>query len=258
MAEEINFLKMLKMLMIISGIWRLPLKAKPLQRLYNNYSIIFQSYFYGFVVSMAVAVPIIWKYSMEMTVECCSVLIFCITIIFKTIMCQTDTVKNLLKYILKKQTELKNSIDNESKQIYIKHQNVTYFFIGLITFQTGVAAVCLLLTKYHSYWDMETNQSYPNITMYRKKPLPYVIWLPFNSDDHYVPAFILHSVAASIGVIFNAVTITFYLTVMIFIRCQLKILQLRIRTLDTTINKAELEVKNRLRSLIIDHQAIIE
>lgn len=244
--------------MILSGIWRLPLKTKSLQSFYDKYSVLFQLYFYAFVLSMAIAVGVVWKYSIDTVVECLSISILCSIVSMKTVVCQTESIKRLLRYILAKEDELKRSTDEESKRICIEHQNVAYFMAKLITGSTATVGTFLLMTKFLLYLDMERHQSYPNVTMYRKKPLPYITWLPFNSDDHYISAFSLHSIAAFIGTVFNSVTAIFYLTCMIFICCRLRILQHRIKTMGTSMHQPELVIKAVLNSLIVDHQTIIE
>ncbi|XP_049818550.1 putative odorant receptor 85d [Aethina tumida] len=244
--------------MILSGIWRLPLKTKSLQSFYDKYSILFQLYFYAFVLSMAIAVGVVWKYSIDTVVECLSISILCSIVSMKTVVCQTESIKRLLRYILAKEDELKRSTDEESKRICIEHQNVAYFMTKLITSSTATVGTFLLMTKFLLYWNMERHQTYPNVTMYRKKPLPYITWLPFNSDDHYISAFSLHSIAAFIGTVFNSVTAIFYLTCMIFICCRLRILQHRIKTMGTSMHQPELVIKTVLNSLIVDHQTIIE
>lgn len=255
MDEDINFLKMVKALMMLSGIWRLPLKKKSLQILYDKYSVIFQCYFYVFVLSMVIEIAIIWNYSMDMVVECLSILILCSIMTIKIALCQTGTIKELFRFILKKEDELKKSFDEEAKHIYVKFQNVTFFISKVVTIHTSTSVSFLFLTKYLLYLDMEKHQTFPNVTLF-KKPLPYMTWLPFNSDEHYVSAFTLHLIAGCIGGIYNCATTIFYLTSMIFICGQLKILQHRIKTLDTSMHKPEVEVATKLRSLITDHQTI--
>ncbi|XP_049820026.1 odorant receptor 85f-like [Aethina tumida] len=259
MMEQINCLKMLKRLMMISGIWRLPLETKSLQGLYDKYSIVFQCYFYLFVLSLGVATIIVWNISMDMVVENLGVLILCVIMIIKIGICQTDTIKSLLRHVFKKEEELKASDDEESKQIYIRYQNVAFVITRIIVIHTISVGVSLLLTKYLFYWNMEKNQSYPNVTLYRKKPLPYITWLPFDSDQHFITAFVLHSISAFMGVNYNSVTAIFFLSVMIFICGQLAILQHKIRILDTTLHNSNWKnVTNELRALIVDHKTIIE
>ncbi|XP_049819678.1 odorant receptor Or2 isoform X2 [Aethina tumida] len=257
MQKEINFLKLLKMFMMLSGIWRLPLKSKLFQSLYNNYSVCFQSYYYVFVVCMFIGVSIVWNYSVDVVLESLGILILSITVSFKIGVCQTETIKRLLRYILKKEDELKNSTDEESKRIYIEHQGMIFFITRVITVHTAIVGICHFLTKYLTYLELEKNQ-YPNVTMYRRKPLPYTMWLPFNSDEHYFGAFFLQSIAGFMGCTYTAVTVIFYLTGMIFICSQLSILQHKIKNLATSTHQSEVEVKKKLFTLIIDHQTIIE
>lgn len=245
--------------MMISGIWRLPLETKSLQGLYDKYSIVFQCYFYLFVLSLGAATIIVWNISMDMVVENLGVLILCVIMIIKIGICQTDTIKSLLRHVFKKEEELKASDDEESKQIYIRYQNVAFVITRIIVIHTISVGVSLLLTKYLFYWNMEKNQSYPNVTLYRKKPLPYITWLPFDSDQHFITAFVLHSISAFMGVNYNSVTAIFFLSVMIFICGQLAILQHKIRILDTTLHNSNWKnVTNELRALIVDHKTIIE
>lgn len=257
MYEEINLLKILKNLMIISGIWRLPLKTKFLQTLYDKYSILYQSYFYMYLVTLFIEAGIIWRYSMELMIECLNFLIFSLTVTVKAVVCQTESIKKLFRYILEIENKLKTSSDDELKEIYINYQKNTFFINTIITIYTVFAGIFLLLSKYILYLDMEKNQTYPDVEMF-KKPLPFVTWLPFNSDEHYYSAFILLMFACLIGISLNAVTAVFFLTCMNFICSQLKTLQHKIKILDTTMHKPKRDVTNNLRSLIIDHQTIIE
>ncbi|XP_074035207.1 odorant receptor 30a [Leptinotarsa decemlineata] len=268
---ESNHFKFIKYLMLFSGTWRLKLESgsRIRQVCYNVYSSCIQGYFCLFVVSLFMQLPVVWKESKAKTFENLSISIFCMIMLMKSIMSQSERITTLLKDMLEAERAIIATSNEVDKRIYydqVEYTNRINLSLTLYTY--GLVGIPLIMLNYISYLQFEKTHILTNTT--ESKPLPYVSWFPFDSDEYYFVAFGMDSVAAFMGSTYNCLVQLFFIAIMTFVIGRLRILQEHFRNFDEidefgeniggesgTDRNEDHDVLKNLKRLILEHMEII-
>ncbi|KAG5899389.1 hypothetical protein JTB14_036877 [Gonioctena quinquepunctata] len=250
--------------MMFSGTWRLKLETESelLQKCYNIYSFLVQSYFGCFVITLFMQLPEVWEDNKAKLFENLGVSIFCVIMIMKILMCQSKNIVLLLSEMMDAEQKILQSNVRDEK-IYrdqVDHTNKINLSVSLYT--CGLVGIPLVMLNYVSYLQFEKTHL-GNTTEH--KPLPYVSWFPFDPDEYHWVAFSMHSLDAFMGCTYNTLTQLFFITLMTFMTTRLKILQRHFRNFDVLedgteniINLNEDDVVRSLKTFIAEHTGIIE
>ncbi|KAJ8951399.1 hypothetical protein NQ314_007670 [Rhamnusium bicolor] len=255
-------------MMVLSGTWRIKLnsKSKFLQKTYNVYSVCIQSYFTLFVASLIIELAIVWNQNIGKVFENLGITIFCLVMLMKIRICQSDGIINLVQSLIKFEKSIIETDDKETKKIYNNHAIYTHRINKLVICITyGCVGAPLVIFHLINYIQVENMYKDDVNGTHEKAPLPYVSWFPFDPDKHYFIAFGLDTLAAFLGSTYNSVTQIFFFALMIYVIGRLKMLQLRFRNVHSyskniscNVNSDDKLIPETLRNFILEHNSIIE
>lgn len=255
--------------MLLGGTWRIKFDKSIqgiYQKIYDLFSFFLQLYFTVFVTCLFIELPIAWRSNMNQAMANIGMSTICLIIVLKMRILQRHDVVKLLKTFLEKEEDLQKTAIEEDNKIY--RDNASYmnkFNLCLMVYTHVCVGVPLLLFSYMANVQLEEIHKFDNITFDR--PLPYVTWFPFDPNQHYLTAYVFHVGACALGCTYNITTYSYFITLMSFVTTRLKILQNRFKkfdqyqiddTLEETATNDGKQLLTVLRSIIVDHQSIIE
>nr|XP_023021046.1 odorant receptor 30a-like [Leptinotarsa decemlineata] len=184
-------------------------------------------------------------------------------------MSQSERITTLLKDMLEAERAIIATSNEVDKRIYydqVEYTNRINLSLTLYTY--GLVGIPLIMLNYISYLQFEKTHILTNTT--ESKPLPYVSWFPFDSDEYYFVAFGMDSVAAFMGSTYNCLVQLFFIAIMTFVIGRLRILQEHFRNFDEidefgkniggesgTDRNEDHDVLRNLKRLILEHMEII-
>ncbi|XP_074035955.1 uncharacterized protein [Leptinotarsa decemlineata] len=258
---RMEHLLVVKFFMIISGTWRIPLNthSRTKQNLYNIFSATTQIYLCVFVLCLFIELPLIWNEDVNKVTENIGITILCIMIFIKNVICQQKKVRDIFVYILETEKGL-NDFESENLEVYRSNAVYTKNISIFLSVYSSMCGITLVLTKFYVYIQLKNAAARNHMNQtYIEPPLPYVVWRPVDEKKHYISAFFIDSISATIGCTFNTTTQLIFISVMTFLIGQLKILQNRFRNFGQALQEkmTTTELSGKLRLLIIHHKRII-
>ncbi|KAG5858387.1 hypothetical protein JTB14_014056 [Gonioctena quinquepunctata] len=254
-------LSVVKFVMVISGIWRLPLTSlsQTQQKLYGIYSVVIQSYMFGFVTCSIIGIFFVLNEEIDKVIENLSITITDIIIMIKLYICQKQKFRNLFAYVLHIEDQLTDmgSEDIEVYRLNAVHNKYMNLYLLIHSFICGLT---LISSKFLSYVHLKNTAVRENWNVTKiEPPLLFCIWRPIDEEKHHYYALILDFVAATISCTCNIVTQQIFISIMTFLIGQLRILQNRFRTFgkESSETKTTEEDSEALRLLILEHKQII-
>lgn len=252
MATEESHLKVIKIVMIITGLWTLE-KSHRLYMIYQCYSKTYRYIYYLNLASILMKIPISWG-NREDLIENLSFSITYTLILVALRYTSNDTIKDLLRQILEKEKIILNHSNKEVRDVYFhytRYNNKTnaYIFGSVFILMIGLYVVWIHL----AFKGIEDNLLFP-------------VYMPFNLLTPFWVGFSYSSVQLFIAGFFYIYTKMLFISLMIYAVALLKLLQHFLQKLISysigysKSNEVSMEEAKHtiIRSCIFEHKAIIK
>nr|QXE93208.1 odorant receptor 27 [Eucryptorrhynchus scrobiculatus] len=209
---------LLKVIMIISGTWRLPLgTSKFTENCYFLYSILAQvSIFLLWIGTLLNGLTAIKTYDFEKVFEGIGYAIIILLLLYKIFISQTQKIKDL---IVQCESEHEKTYQEEPEEVKILVEanvqvlNVILYFSFLIT----------LFAAFVLYWTgISIYLEYRNYNSTVEKPLTIPMWCPFDHNRYYGIAFFINFYMVVIGCNYSILVQILFFTLVTHAIIQLK------------------------------------
>nr|UTN00911.1 odorant receptor [Semanotus bifasciatus] len=231
MEKQVH-MKFARILMIITGIWPLSLSGYK-HKLYSGYFYLCFTYYVLFSATMAAMVFIHKGNFLEMASNL-NISIIYFTYIYKVLICKSAAIQKIIHEIGDREKLILQGRDESIKVIYNKHVKSAFismvFYIGAATCAISLYWIKPLVANFIEKRDSE------KFTVEHKRYLIYSSWLPFDSDEHYITAYLIQCVGGFYAYAFVIYSGAFYIGILEFIIGQIKILQYIFRNLNRYIH----------------------
>ncbi|KAJ8973944.1 hypothetical protein NQ317_002448 [Molorchus minor] len=252
-------MKFAKILMAILGIWPVKLSGYNL-KLYNAYFYTSFAYYIVYAISQAAMVFISDGNFVQVASNLGVTIVYVINI-YKILICRSQPIKKILLEIEIRETLILEGNDMKFKEIYQGHAKTAFksllFYISLGTVGVSLYFITPIVKNL-----VEDGQNLEN----NHKSLILSSWFPFDSDEHYLAAYLIQCVAGFYGYAYIVYVGAFFSCILRFIVGQIQILQHVFRNINHYIDKYSREnsVANRRSQVIFtklcirEHQYLID
>ncbi|XP_072383986.1 uncharacterized protein [Diabrotica undecimpunctata] len=226
MKITFSFYKFHKFLLIAAGKWHLRFENPCLNFLYSVYAI--SIYYFSFMMVQLILVSIyMYRSCPERIMELCCYYVQYTNVLIMGYLSKRPKMKQVLHYISDKEKE---EFTKDDVEIYKKYAKINRNVISIIFCLTMSAAIPWYIVVFKASFDEQVN---PNCPIGRG--LCFQLWYPFNL---YQSQYWLTKTADTLlfYIMFFALTYTRVITVlfMVYVLGQIKIVQNRIKSVDST------------------------
>nr|WJJ63339.1 odorant receptor 39 [Pachyrhinus yasumatsui] len=252
---QIHLLRHARNLMVIGGVWRQTIFKNPkIEKLYYAYAYFFQSFYITTCFLMFIEFfYFLGAEDVDQLTENIKMTISCSLAALKFLIFQNGYIPELIAQMIKEEMNILSSEDREIKSIYFGFINyINKSSIAILALSNGTAIFRVIATLIRGFITQRNNNAFP-------KPMIFLAHFPFNQDVHYETSLILQSFAIALACVYYCISQILYITILIFAKAQIKILQHYFRKFDyyVMINRPVLKESDVVKMLIKRHQFII-
>nr|QXE93269.1 odorant receptor 43 [Eucryptorrhynchus brandti] len=234
-----------KHLMVSCGVWRTPYFKNPIiQKLYFYCGFLVQIFYLTSCTGMLIEFFCLLKSSdTKKLTENIRTTASCVLVAVKICIFQTGRFTRLFKKVVKDERDVARSNDRDIRTMHFGFAKYIYRFMAAIIGLGNTPCIFVVI------WTivLATNPS-------AERPVVISTYYPFDESKHYVATLFLEMFCAIIATEYFCVCQVLYISIMVFVKMQLRILQHQIRNFDNqTFNDDLLMIKKFIRS----HQDII-
>ncbi|KAI7815190.1 Odorant receptor Or26 [Rhyzopertha dominica] len=236
-----------------------------LQKIYEFYGTILRIYFVLFVISQLVQLVIVSTKDVQEAFDNMGVSLLYTVDIVKIRIASSKVAQGLSDEVMETEKKILESGDERRKKLFYKYAKDAVSFnkfilgFGLITIIPFFAVPLIQLhTQPELYYPL--NSSIPP----ESKPLPFSSWFPFDKEEHYTTAFIMHIIVGTYGCFTVVGTDMFFMSLVRFVKVQMKLLQGKFKHFkEVAIANAKPEedeeeaIGRYIKECILEHQYII-
>ncbi|XP_050303722.1 uncharacterized protein LOC126741373 [Anthonomus grandis grandis] len=265
MTESSTLFKMVKFMLIISGLWPLELKnvSKFWQVIYKGYYIFAHAIYLTSPFAFGGALICDFGVKVSQALEDFSRMTFVILIIFKLNIIRSENMKEMINLVIYEEKNIIKSKDLMVKNIYQFHVSYCKKMVFCIVVFLYAAGLINMFNGFIELYKWEINTHFVNETINKPHIIPF--WFPFNKEKYYLLAIIYQIWHIYQTLAINGAIQALINSVMVFLRANLKILQYHIKNFDDTDSLhfkdkyvAELYAAWKLKQLIKRHQKLIK
>lgn len=158
-------------------------------------------------------------------------LMTCGMLVLKALVCMSSAAGKMIEAIRAREEEMLASQNEGIIKIYkyyVKYSRFVLLSFCFVAIITNISALCGPILEEHYMGNLE------------KKGLPLTVWMPFNSQKYYHAAYFIQCVDSTFGCYFMTGTDMFFMSLMIFGLCQLRILNFSMTNLEASENLAKI------------------
>ncbi|XP_076270448.1 odorant receptor 10-like isoform X1 [Rhynchophorus ferrugineus] len=259
MTDNEEFIKSLKILMIVSGFWKKPIKDfLAINKIYYVYFILSKLLMvvFCFELFFGLLQHIMKRSDSQIIISSTGVLITCVVITFKGYICIKRRLIENLDEVVKYESEISKTDDQEIKKAYMDKaqlSNIMCIVQALVQCCASVALFYLGITGDQAL--IEYNRIH-NTSI--DSPYWYQIWFPATKLDHLIIIYGLNGLFCIYASLSNIVAHSIIATLMIFAATQLQILNIKlkkfIKDVDDNLDHKTIELKRYVKQ----HQDLIK
>nr|QXE93194.1 odorant receptor 13 [Eucryptorrhynchus scrobiculatus] len=263
MAGEKRLFKLVRFMLIISGLWPLEIHnvSKYKQILYEIYYVVAHMIYLTSPFAFGGALISDYGTKEAQALEDFSRMLFVILIIFKLKIIRSTKMKNMINMVTSEEMNIIKSKDRIIRNIYQFHVNYCTKMVFCIIVFLYAAGLINMFNGFLELYKWDRAMQFTNETTTKPHIIPF--WFPFDEDKHYILAVTYQIVHIYQTLAINGAVQALINSVMVFLRANLKILQHRIRNFDKfdiedvhVTNRANYAEKN-LNEIVLRHQKLI-
>ncbi|XP_060517873.1 odorant receptor 45b-like isoform X2 [Cylas formicarius] len=249
-----------KIVMIVSGIWRLELPTESIfwKTFYRMYSAASKILLSTTVFALLAKFPELLEKDALAAMEIASLALACGVVLVKTMACQSPRNLLLIRTARQEEDQLYIHTNKISEGVYSRHIDYCRklaLIIAIVFLATTFALIAQGVEK--NYALVKTHQ---NITV--ERPLIFLCWYPFRTENYHSYVLVDQAIRVLNAGTCNLSVNIFIETVLLFLRAQLIILQEQFRTFHKGIDETPIvnagQVNHQvIKRLCISHQKLI-
>lgn len=220
-------MKLLRAYLLVIGLWNLERKSM----FYRIYRCVMVGYFCLYTFRQMMHLICGLNQNNNEIMKNLGLLITCATVAFKALVCMSSDAGKIIEAIKEREEKMLAS-QNEGiiniYKYYVKYTTCVHLSFCFVVLMTNISALCAPILEVRFVGSLG------------KRRLPLTVWMPFNSQKYYYAAFILQCIDSTCGASFIAGTNIFFMSLMIFGICQMKILNFSMRNLESAEDLAKI------------------
>ncbi|KAI7815191.1 Odorant receptor Or27a [Rhyzopertha dominica] len=261
-----TYLRIDKKSLMALGLW--PGKVTDhtvLQKIYEIYGTALRIYFVLFVISQLVQLIIVSTKDVQEAFDNMGVSLLYSVDIFKIRIAISKVAQGLSDQVMETEKKILEGGNERRKRLfdkYVKENSSLDRFILSVGVVTIIPFFVVPLVQLHTQPELyyPLNSSIPP----ESKPLPFSSWFPFDKEEHYTTAFIMHVIVGIYGCFSVVGTDMFFMSLVRFGKAQMKLLQYKFKHFkEVAIANAKPEedeeeaIERYIKECILEHQYII-
>ncbi|XP_066149961.1 odorant receptor 10-like [Euwallacea fornicatus] len=221
-----SFLRNLRYLMIVCGIWQLPyFTSSNVQKIYHCYSLFLHVFFYSVCFLMCLEFFFLLDHDVKEITDNARITISVTLVAIKGYTFQGKKVTKILELIIKNE---ENAVLQDSKELFtIKVRLVKYidrFAIGVVLLTETTTFVLVGGTVIGSVTLNDTSVT--------GRPMMLLAHFPFDQQAHYFLSLLIQGLFVLIASMYFCMSQIFNISVILFVKAQLKSLQHKFKNFD--------------------------
>nr|QXE93255.1 odorant receptor 29 [Eucryptorrhynchus brandti] len=178
--------------------------------------------------------------------------ISCILVFLKVIIFQSARFTKVLNDVVEQERVISNSEDEEIRNLHLKCAKYVRTFAKLVVGLVYSTASLLIVSTYVIGMKVRNDPL-------AEKPVIVSVWLPFDQNEYYDTALFLQAGFVVLVAILYGMTQILYISIMVFAKLRLHILQHQIRNFDyyKRMSLVPVDDVGMMKRLIRDHQTVI-
>ncbi|KAF7272196.1 hypothetical protein GWI33_015002 [Rhynchophorus ferrugineus] len=264
-AENDQFIQIVKPFMITSGIWKLHLNIRKFyQEHYHFYAICFQGIFVVFLSLLLL--KLIQLYLIEASSDALysnlAILLSSLAIGVKFMIYQKNNVPQMFGRIQEEELEVLQSDDDDVKTFYLNQVKLCRIINMGIMIYVFFAMGSMFFISLFTYLQEDKIVSKTD-KQQLEESFMYPFWLPFKEKSHIMIVICLNILFATVAIFIYCTSQMMFATLMLYATTQLRILQIRVSKLhfdnsDDVDEQNATNVYAALRSLATRHSLLIK
>ncbi|XP_060524629.1 odorant receptor 30a-like isoform X2 [Cylas formicarius] len=181
------------------------------------------------------------------------VIIFFAIIITKMLMCQSQSIVNLIRIAVQPNFQAVKHIDMEVESIYKKQTKLNNYLITIV-----IGSMTVVTISFAVFGDFNCYRHFKQYSNGTNKPMLVNYWYPFDTNQYYALVLIDQNIRVTLSAFCTATVNAFVICIIIFVRLQLKLLQYSFRNFHKlTRDKNSAEGASVLKQLCQKHLDLI-
>ncbi|XP_060525110.1 uncharacterized protein LOC132701321 isoform X2 [Cylas formicarius] len=249
-----KYFSYIRRLMIVVGIWNIEKEiSQSKKKFYAVYSIIMQTVCASPIVSYTLDVPSLLKSNQTEAFSIIGVIIFFAIIITKMLMCQSQSIVNLIRIAVQPNFQAVKDLNVEVEAIYKKQTRLNNYLITIV-----IGSMTILVVSVSVFGDFTCYMYFKQYSNATDKPMLQNYWYPFDTNKYYALVLVEQHIRVTLSAFCIATVNAFVICIIIFARLQLKLLQYGFRNFDKlTRHKNSAEGASVLKQLYQKHLDLI-
>ncbi|XP_060518390.1 odorant receptor 63a-like [Cylas formicarius] len=258
-SQPLPILDFAKYCMMLAGIWRLSLPTENplLRRLYRFYSAFIQVYFPMFLISLSLQLTISItdnnaQQTLSKTFEQLSYVIGLLTVGVAAVLYQTNSVKEIITYIIAEDADIARSADKEELRSHseqVQFCRRSSFGIAILSVWMGIS---MCSVNYWTRFQIDKYKGEHNGSV--EMPFAYdLYYYKLNKVEHASILLLINDASVVVCGLLAASTKIFFFSCIIFPSSILKRLQIRFRRMAVSEERALVVMKE----FVLQHQRVI-
>nr|QXE93210.1 odorant receptor 29 [Eucryptorrhynchus scrobiculatus] len=249
-----QFMRYTKCLMLASGIWPMRYLKNPiLHMLYRFWGILLQTlHTTGTVTMWTEFFYLLGMNDMKKLTDNIRTGISCFLVVIKVFIFQSARFTKVLNHVIEQERIFSNSEDEEIRKLHLNSAKYVRTFAKLIAGLVYSTALLLIVSTYVAGMKVRNDPL-------AEKPAILLVRLPFDQNEYYGTALFLQASFVVLFSILYGMTQVLYISIMVFAKMRLHILQHQIRNFDYYKRMSLVPVDDigMMKRLIRDHQTVI-